>query len=97
MGYDKIAGCGEGAILILANNYKEAKQTGYESVMELFGSEYIDIGIKLLKGNNEHLFVQADQNKLLHNIPHFIDDLETCSVCGMWNAVIGEDGCTNCS
>lgn len=96
MGYDKLAGSCEGAILIFANNYKEAKKIGYSDIMFLFGSDYIDVGIRKLKNSN-HLIAQANKDLLKKNIPHAIDSPKTCPKCKMWGGVIGENGCSFCN
>ncbi len=46
----------------------------------------------------EHLYKEADQDKLKNNIPHVIDNpRNTCKQCEYWGSELNEDGiCSNC-
>jgi len=96
MGYDETVGSREGAVLIFANNCKEARKIGFRFIQSWFDTEWIDMKAKWLKKDYEYLNIQADQEKLKNNIPHVIDSPKTCPVCEIWGGVIREDGCSFC-
>lgn len=91
MGYDAGNGSWEGAVLIFAHNAREAKRVGGPEVRLLFGSEFIDVRVRLIK-DADHLFPEADQEKLSQGIAHVIDSPRSCVRCEYWGYPIGEDG-----
>jgi hypothetical protein len=45
----------------------------------------------------DHLYKEADQEKLEQNIPHVIEDPAACKTCEMWGSPIDENGfCSQC-
>ena len=94
IGYSKSAGSYEGAILIFANNAKEAKKLARQSsVISELAENFFDVTVTWLK-NSQYLFKQMRSSET----PHFIDNPITCTHCGMWGmGDIGEDGvCEAC-
>ncbi len=94
MGYDRILGPKQGAILIFAKTSKEAKLISYKMIHSWFSSSWIDVSIK--KMDAHHLFKHADQLKLMNNIPHIIDDVEVCYRCQLWGEYEVTDGLCEC-
>ena len=94
MGYSKSAGSCEGAILIFANNSKEAKSLARKSsVMAELAENFLDVTVTWLK-NSQYLFKQMPTD----DTPCFVESPITCTDCGMWGrGDIGEDGvCEAC-
>ena len=94
MGYSKSAGSYEGAILIFANNAKEAKKLARQSsVISELADDFLDVTVTWLK-NSPYLFKQM----LTDDTPCFVESPITCTHCGMWGmGDIGEDGvCEAC-
>lgn len=94
MAYSRSAGSYEGAILIFANNAKEAKKLARQSsVMSELTDDFLDVTVTWLK-NSPYLFKQMPTD----DTPCVIDSPQTCSECGMWGmGDIGEDGvCDAC-
>jgi hypothetical protein len=81
----------EGAVLIFANNARQAKQLAAGSVIA--NGEWIDLRVRWLK-DSPHL-----ESQKLSDEPHVIDDPEGCQRCEMWGGVLNEDrqGCSFCS
>ena len=100
MGYGRIGGSCEGAILIFAHNIKEAKRLGWRVISEWITDEYTDMAVKLLK-NGGILFEQAPEwskEKLRAGLPHIVDDPLSCKECGLWGDELNEDGyCKDCA
>jgi len=98
MVYSEGAGCEEGAALVFAHTSKEARKVGWNEVGCLFTGEYIDFASTRLR-NHDWLFEEANQEKLVDDIPHAIDNPKCCKGCEMWggDSRIGEDGlCDEC-
>jgi len=94
MGYSKSAGSYEGAILIFANNSKEAKKLARQSsVISELAENFLDVTVTWLK-NSPYLFKQMP----IDDVPCFVESPLTCSACGMWGmGDIGKDGvCEAC-
>lgn len=91
MGYDRHNGPLEGAVLIFAHSYREAKRVGARVVQDLFDSEFIDVRVNRL-WTADHLFVEADQDKLARGTAHVIDNPKTCVRCETWGYPFDEDG-----
>src|SRR5680860_190594 len=91
MGYSQISGQSEAAVLIFANNIREAKKIGWDSILcDICDNEYIDIGITQMK-NSPWLFEEMKSNK-----PHVIEDPESCNECGLWGYELTDRVCENC-
>lgn len=95
MGYSRYGGAEEGAILIFAHTVREARSIGWR-ILPL-DTEFIDFAALRLR-NNDWLYEEANQDKLMAGIPHAIDDPNTCQACEHWGASpIGNDGfCEGC-
>ena len=88
MGFDSKAGSTEGAILIFAPSSKEARKVGWGTMKALLDTAWIDMTVKRLRHNLEHLYGDADQSKLEAGIPHAVDNMRDCPNCGLF----GEHG-----
>lgn len=89
MGYSRCSGPGEGAVLIFANNSREAKVVGwkYSDITD----SYIDFGVNLIGEQAYHLGMAKKQE------PHVIDCVPCCCECEKWGEVLGDDGlCDQC-
>jgi len=94
MGYSRSAGSYEGAILIFANNSKEAKRLASQSnVISELADGFLDVAVTWLK-NQPFLFKQMPTD----DTPCFVESPVTCTTCKMWGmGDIGEDGvCEAC-
>jgi hypothetical protein len=97
MGYSIGAGSENGAVLVFAHTQKEARKLTFESFKNIFIDEveWLDIGANLLDA--EHLFKQANQELLVSDIPHVIDEPECCVECFFWGKELNENKvCENC-
>ena len=93
MGYDDERGSGDGAVLIFANNAREAKKLAWNEIDGwLWDAEYIDIRVRMLR-NKEFLREQAQSDE-----PHAIDNPIICSTCEYWGvSELNEEGnCGDC-
>ena len=95
--YSRFAGSEEGAALVFANSAKEAKKVGWQGIGCDLTDEYIDLGVRWLKGDN-YLFEQANQKKLAAGIAHVINSPKSCAMCEMWGvSPLDEKGlCEDC-
>jgi hypothetical protein len=90
--YSRAAGAFESALLVFANSAKEAKKIFWNDYdADLVCSEYIDIGVKLLR-NKPWLDKEA-----VKDTPHCISP-KYCKCCGIWGqSEIGKDDlCDSC-
>lgn len=96
MGYDGLAGSIEGACLIFAHSVREARRHAWKCIQDWFDADFINVRARLIK-DGQHLFTEADQEKLAAGIPHIIEAPKSCNRCGMWGEVRGDntlcDGC----
>lgn len=92
--YNRIDGPHECAILVFANNIKEAKKIAWRqsSVISSIVDNYFDMGIQWIK-NSPYLF-----KEMIKKEPHCIDSPLTCKICNCWgNGEINTDGiCESC-
>lgn len=96
MGYAKESE--EGSCLIFASSAKEAKKLGWTVIRGWFSrAEYFDMRVSLIR-NEDHLFKEADPEKLAAGIPHVIEEPSGCDRCERWGVgEIGPDGlCPDC-
>ena len=94
MGYDDAAGSGEGAVLVFANDAKEAKNMAWEELQGWnFDTEYIDVRAKWLK-ESEYLRPFAESKG-----PHVVNNPPTCDNCEMWGiSELDKHGiCSDCT
>lgn len=88
----------EYAILVFANNIKEAKKLAFPSLNSFGIDEYIDMRVFLLK-DKKFLYKQADKKLLDENIAHVIEDPDGCLECFRWDvSELNENSiCSICS
>jgi hypothetical protein len=95
MAYDGEVGSSEGACLVFAHTVMEAKQTALP-ILSNWGCEFLDARVKWMK-EGDHLFAEANQEKLAQGIPHAIESPKSCRHCDLWGEYIYLDGvCENC-
>jgi hypothetical protein len=84
MGYSRIAGPEEGAILIFAHTAMEARRLVFPILMHCdICDDWLDAGIRRLK-DEPWLYQDADQAKLAAWEPHVIEFPSACRVCETW-------------
>lgn len=85
-----------GAILVFANNLKEAKKLAYPALLDWFDLDFLDMRTVWLK-NSPYLFKEANQELLKNNIPHVIDSPTICKNCELWGNELDINGfCSEC-
>ena len=95
MGYDRVGGPRMGAILVFARTAKEARRLAWHRAAWEWES-WLDVAVLRLR-ENDHLYAEADAQKLAADEPHVIDDPRCCADCMCWGDPIGEDGlCPSC-
>ncbi len=96
MAYCGHEGPEEGACLVFAHDNREARKTSWPWVQGWFDCDYIDIRAHLIKDGG-HLYAEADQDKLQADVAHVVDNPKTCSECGRWGEVRGDNTkCDSC-
>lgn len=96
-GYSFAEGQGEGAVLVFAHNIREAKKLAYPYMNDWFDSDFLDVIVKLLS-DCDHLYTQADKEKLDDGIAHVIDNPAVCENCELWGGIPNVDGtCSICA
>jgi len=94
MGYSRVAGSREGAVLIFANTAKEARKLAWWSVVGSdIAENYLDVAVRWLK-NEPWLFKEMP----IRDSPCVVEDPKICTECELWgNGEVGEDGvCSGC-
>lgn len=90
-GFSAGIGQSECAVLIFANNAREAKKLCYSSMANDFFESYTDVRVKLIKDAD-----YLDSCKKCEN-PHVIDDPPYCKKCETWGYKLNENGiCERC-
>lgn len=87
----------DGAFLVFAHTAKEARIVGWECCGSLLVDRYIDCRASLMR-NSDYLFAEADQDKLIKDLPHVVLSPRCCDECHYWGkSAIGHDGlCEEC-
>lgn len=86
MVYSRYAGPQEGACLVFAHTSREAKKVGYREsgfLSDSVDGNFTGVAAKHMKGDG-FLFMEADIEKLRRDIPHCIEDPESCVTCELW-------------
>ena len=94
---DRHGGSQEGAVLVFANNAREAKKVGWSmgELMDICDNEWINIEVLWLK-KSPHIFEEADQEKLEKGIPHLANP-RMCLSCELWgHEMATDDLCIGC-
>lgn len=99
MGFSRLVGPEEGAVLIFAHTAREAKKVGWPALCYFFTTEFTDAAIWRIPDSHDWLWNEANQDKLNNDIPHVIDEPHCCKRCEMWgHAEILENGfCEDCN
>ena len=90
--FDTNVGAEEGACLVVAETGREAKKFGYRTLQDWFDTEFIDIGVNILKDNIETLKKEIDMEKYHKRIPQVIDNPKICPTCELWGGGEVVDG-----
>jgi len=95
MGYDRAGGPETGAVLVFARTAKEARRLTWHEAPWPWQS-WLDVAVRRLR-ERDHLYAQADAQKLAADEPHVIDNPRSCGDCECWDSPIGDDGlCPSC-
>ena len=91
--FSRSTGACEGAYLVFALTAQQAKSVGNDGQLT---DEYIDLGVQLIR-DGEHLYREGNREKLLENIPHYIDNPVVCKGCLLWGEPFNNEGwCQSC-
>lgn len=88
----------DGAVLVFAHSFREAKKIAYPVVRGWTDCEYLDV--KGFHFPNDAWLKEhaADQRKLAAGEPHVIDNPPTCKGCDLWHDELEESGyCESCA
>jgi len=96
--------CGSemGAILVFAPTSRETKRFIWKNIGEysdhinVSKDEYIEIGVRLIK-NGDHLYDEADPNKLNAGVVHAVLDPKSCYKCDQWGGKLTDGICAGCA
>lgn len=95
MAYDGQNGASEGACLVFARRADDAKVVAFP-ILSNWGCEWLDVRARIIK-DADHLFAEANKEKLAQGIPHAIESPKTCRECDLWGEYIYLDGvCEDC-
>lgn len=91
MAYSACAGASEGAVLVFAENIKQAKQFAWASyIFDMCDGEYIDLRVRWLK-DEPWIFEQMKKEA-----PHIIESPKSCERCEIWGLEMVGDLCVDC-
>ena len=93
IGASRCMGSEEGAILIFANNIKEAKKLAWNNSLmsDMIDNEYTDLEVRWLK-TSPWLFKEMKSKE-----PHVIESPTMCKECQQWGYELDENGiCEGC-
>ena|SRR5690349_18464993 len=87
----------DGACLVFAHTVREARRVGFPILDNWECADWIDCRAELLR-DKQHLFAEADQEKLAAGIAHAIESPKTCPNCELWGGELNENenGCEFC-
>ena len=84
MGFNRVAGQQEGAVLIFANNAKEARKIGWRCVSCWFDTDWINMAVRKVRDNVDFLRGDANAEKFASDTPHVIETPRCCLNCETW-------------
>jgi len=97
MVFSSESGSGEGACLVFAHTTREAKRIAWTDCDWEITDYWIDVGVRLIREENENLYEEADQEKLKADIPHVISSPKACESCHLWGYELNDKGyCETC-
>ena len=97
MVYDRMAGSGEGAVLVFAHNVQEARKVGWPDVSNWGCDGFIYCAANYLK-DSLWLYDEAKKEKLEAGIPHCIESPIVCKCCEKWGYEMNGNGyCESCA
>ena len=101
MGFSRCSGSREGACLVFAHSYIEARKYAHKILTSWSGDDnWFDTAVLLIR-NSDHLFAEANQEKLAAGVPHVIECPKSCAHCETWGNPLfidpnGELCCESC-
>jgi len=88
----------DGAVLVFAHNFKEAKRIAYPAVRSWTDCEFIEMKGRHIRHDSWLKANAADQEKLAADEPHVIDNPPTCKGCELWFDELEDSGyCETCA
>ena len=99
MAYDRHAGPEECATLVFAHTAREAKLVAWKQgiLKEICDGDFISAATRRLR-DRDHLYAEADVEKLRAGISHEVDNPRSCEECGRWGNPLADDGlCQMCA
>lgn len=97
MGFNSKLSSNECAILIFAKTSKEARKIGWVVMKSLHKTPWPDMAVRRLNKNLEYLYGDADQDKLIEDIPHVVVDMRVCPSCELFGEEYNDDHCGYCA
>jgi hypothetical protein len=87
----------DGAILVMAHSWKEAKRLSYSWVMGELCVLYTEVTVQWIKNPENSILRSVNKEKYKNNIPHLVNNPISCKECFMWGLELDEDElCCNC-
>lgn len=88
----------DGAVLVFAHSFREAKKIAYRSIQSWAGCDFTDVKGFHFRNDAWLKANAADQKKLAADEPHVIDNPPTCKGCELWHDELEESGyCESCA
>ena len=87
----------EAACIVFAHTAREARKVGWATIHSWTSCNFIQVKAKWLS-DSEHIFAQADREKLVLGKSHVVECPMVCSNCQQWGYVLDADGyCEGCA
>jgi len=86
----------DGAALVFAVNFREAKKLGFNSCV-CDGGDYIDVRGHQIKSDQWLKINAADKEKLEAGVSHVIDNPPSCKQCELWYDELFDGFCDSCA
>lgn len=88
----------EGAVLVFANDRRQAKRLAFDVLRTWFNSPYIDTRVRRLRQHAAWVRHLANPAALAAGRPHVVDAPASCRACNTWGTPLLETGeCLSCA
>lgn len=88
----------DGAVLVFAHNFQEAKKIAYRTVNSWTGCDFIDVKGHWIRSDTWLKEHAADKKKLDAGECHVIESPPTCEGCELWHDELDDSGyCETCA